>query len=281
MNPESLTIHSKGIVRYPPGATFGPRLGGDYEFVWIVTGDCRIEVDGREYPAPPDSVFLCRPGQKIFFRWDPKKSTVHGFVHFALEDTFTDLGPPASWPIGLYLDQREDILRPLLRYAVGIENLSDHAAQSLARVNMLHALIVFVKQWQQFGGVALPGGNDTISRLFLAVHRLIDQDRPATISLPSLARMVKVSPEHLCRLTRQFLSITPMEVVYRVRIEKACTLLARTDVSIKQIAELLGFCDVYHFSRRFKKQTRVTPAQYRRLAYTGQVAPYSHIIPKK
>jgi len=49
-----------------------------------------------------------------------------------------------------------------------------------------------------------------------------------------------------------------------VRIARARRLLGQTDAPIKAVAEQLGYCDVYYFTRQFRQQTGVTPAAYRR-----------------
>ncbi len=278
MIPNMVTPTSRGIVRYPPGATLGPRVQWDYEFVWIVSGQCMIEVDECKYSAPPDSLFLLRPKQCVFFEWDRRHTTVHGFVHFTIHKPIPELGDPEKWPAVLYLDQREDVLRPLLRYAAGLTDAADPALEILKTVNLLHALVVYVKEWFQFGAVALPFVNSIISELYREIGHLLDGAQAGRITLPQLAKLTRVTPEYLCRLTRQVLSITPMELVYRLRIEKACKLLARTDLPVKKIAELAGFSNVYHFSRRFKHQTQTTPARYRQLAYVGKAVPSSRII---
>jgi len=47
-------------------------------------------------------------------------------------------------------------------------------------------------------------------------------------------------------------------------IERACTLMAQSALTNRQIAENLGFHDEFHFSRRFKQITGWSPRQYRR-----------------
>lgn len=45
---------------------------------------------------------------------------------------------------------------------------------------------------------------------------------------------------------------------------KARELLINTNLSIKEIAEELGFCDQFHFSKRFKKRFKKSPSEYRK-----------------
>ena len=47
-------------------------------------------------------------------------------------------------------------------------------------------------------------------------------------------------------------------------IDRACELIQNSDLSDKQIAEKLGFCDEYYFSRSFKKIRGASPRAFRK-----------------
>lgn len=44
---DDLLLGNAGIAAYPPGATFGPRLHYDFEFLWVMEGDARARFDDR------------------------------------------------------------------------------------------------------------------------------------------------------------------------------------------------------------------------------------------
>ena len=66
------------------------------------------------------------------------------------------------------------------------------------------------------------------------------------------------------RSFHEWLHETPAKYVQRVRIRKACAMLAGSDISIKQIAAEVGFANRHHFSRVFSTHTGISPARYRR-----------------
>jgi len=49
----------------------------------------------------------------------------------------------------------------------------------------------------------------------------------------------------------------------QLKIQRACSYLQFSDLKIKEIAFRLGYYDPFHFSKSFKKETRLTPKEYR------------------
>jgi AraC-like DNA-binding protein len=66
------------------------------------------------------------------------------------------------------------------------------------------------------------------------------------------------------RLFRKATGVSPQAYGRRRRIDQACLRLHHSAGSIKEIAEAVGFCDRFHFSRAFKEMRGVSPAEYRR-----------------
>src|SRR5690606_32059294 len=50
----------------------------------------------------------------------------------------------------------------------------------------------------------------------------------------------------------------------RRQIERACELIGRGGMPIREVAERVGFSNEFHFSRRFKEMTGYSPTEFRR-----------------
>ncbi len=87
-------------------------------------------------------------------------------------------------------------------------------------------------------------------------------DRSPTIA--ELARICDVSPGHLMRSFRQARGETIHAHVQRVRIERAQTLLAARDRSIKDIAYQLGFASPTGFAVAFRRLCGQSPSAFRK-----------------
>ncbi len=78
------------------------------------------------------------------------------------------------------------------------------------------------------------------------------------------ARRVGLTYENFRKRFAQLSGESPGKYQKRRRLEWACASIYHGQLSFKQIADTLGFCDVFHFSKAFKQEIGVTPSEYRR-----------------
>jgi len=90
----------------------------------------------------------------------------------------------------------------------------------------------------------------------------IQSNYSQSLKLEELARLVHFSPGYLVRIFSRVTGSTPYEYLILTRIEKARELLLNTNLSLGEIAEIIGFQDTGHFITTFKKRTGLTPQKY-------------------
>ncbi|WP_150265108.1 helix-turn-helix domain-containing protein [Paenibacillus tepidiphilus] len=95
------------------------------------------------------------------------------------------------------------------------------------------------------------------------IVKYIEQNYQSELSLQEVAGKFFVSREYVSRKFKQELGINFSDYIVQVRIEKAKLLLQNPNLKLAQIAEMVGVHDVKYFSKVFKKQTGVTPKEYR------------------
>ena len=83
------------------------------------------------------------------------------------------------------------------------------------------------------------------------------------LSTEELARHACVTKCHLIRMFRSSLGVTPLRYITQCKVQHAQTLLLRTDLSVKQVGEAVGFKDISYFIRLFRRQLGFTPQEYR------------------
>lgn len=76
--------------------------------------------------------------------------------------------------------------------------------------------------------------------------------------------MMGISPKKLIREVKNHEQKTPCNFITSKVIEKAKHKLRHTEDTSQMIAYQLGFQDPYYFIKYFKKNTTLTPTQYRK-----------------
>lgn len=89
---------------------------------------------------------------------------------------------------------------------------------------------------------------------------LLNIGSPLTLQL--IARHIHANPSHLSRKFKEETGMTVTEYINRKRIEEAKLFLQRGNVSVTDVAFMVGFNDLNYFSKVFKKYTSLTPTEY-------------------
>lgn len=83
------------------------------------------------------------------------------------------------------------------------------------------------------------------------------------LSLADVAAHVYVSQWHLSKLINKHCNQNFFDILGRMRVERAKTLLSDSSLRVHAIAEQVGYSDVAHFSKSFKRFEGMTPGEYR------------------
>ena len=106
---------------------------------------------------------------------------------------------------------------------------------------------------------------DSPASCFIVKNALayIEENYREKLKLSDVADQIYVSQWHLSKLLNKHTGQNFSEILNTIRIEKAKELLKDPSLRIGDIAEEVGFLDVAHFSRVFKKQAGISANEYR------------------
>ncbi len=95
------------------------------------------------------------------------------------------------------------------------------------------------------------------------IKAFIGQNYQKDLQVKDLACRFSIHPNYLSTLFRQEEGVTLSAYITDVCIQKACSLLRETDLSISTIAQSVGYQDPQYFSKVFRKATGMTAMEFR------------------
>ena len=101
--------------------------------------------------------------------------------------------------------------------------------------------------------------DDRMKRVQEHIHQHICEN----LDVDELADVACVTKPYLIRLFKRECGTSPVQYINRKKVERAQLLLYTTDMPVKEVAYEMGFSDHSYFIRMFKKQTDITPQEYR------------------
>lgn len=101
-------------------------------------------------------------------------------------------------------------------------------------------------------------------RYFQDFQKSIKRSFQDAKTIVTYARELKITPVHLNRVCHQVVGMSALQVVHDFLIQQAKTYLRGTDYSISEITYFLNLKDPAYFTRFFKRQTGMTPSDFRR-----------------
>ena len=218
-----------------------------YSFTFVLEGSVDYTVDGHNFIASKGDIIFIRPGSKRF-------ASTTGFdcvaIDFILDRPFdypsleTHMHHGNLSEFRMYFNQ---IKREYLQKEPGYQ-LKCSANFML----VLHKLFYDAKETEK---------NTHVEK----IKDYIIQNYMHPLNVSSIAEQVGISPVYCGALFKRYENKSIGQYVNQVRIHASLELLfLNIPIPIAQIAESVGFSDIYYFSNTFKKIVGVSPLNYRK-----------------
>ena len=130
-----------------------------------------------------------------------------------------------------------------------------------------HLLEVILLRLHRRDDFALSGAAPAvsgISRECSLIRQYIDNHFKENLSLDQLAKLAHVNKYYLSHAFRREFDTSPISYLISRRIRESRFLLAETDHTLSQIAQILGFSSLSYFSQSLRRLEGMSPMEYRR-----------------
>ncbi|CAM4442786.1 AraC family transcriptional regulator [Paenibacillus endophyticus] len=116
--------------------------------------------------------------------------------------------------------------------------------------------------------------NACVPSLAEQVIRYMASNYRGMISVERLAQQMNYTPQYVSRKFKELTGCSPLDYVIQLRMDLARKMLRDTAATLQEVADYVGYQDNIYFNRMFKKQTGITPGQYRK-KYRSDVSKYT------
>lgn len=83
------------------------------------------------------------------------------------------------------------------------------------------------------------------------------------LRMSDVAEYIGINRQYLCNIFLKYEGISPQAYLIRTRIQKACELLLHNELTVSDVARMVGYDDPFYFSKIFKKNMGTSPSNFR------------------
>ena len=260
---------------------------GLFQMLCLLEGKARIRLDDLEVDVRSPAAILIPPAVVHAFQFAPES---HGYVLTVAESLLAEELPEA-----------QRILFENLLLQARLVELNSPQGDIASRLQAMLEQIMAEFRWPQLGRAAMLDWlvrgamllvarqlatttiNDDNGRgergraeLFARFRQLVETHWQEHWTIPRYAEELKVTESRLNRLCRSLADKTAFEVVQDRLMLEARRRLVYVQVPVSQLAYELGYQDPAYFCRHFKKQTGMTPTDFRK---QGRILPLAAATP--
>ncbi|WP_218917318.1 helix-turn-helix domain-containing protein [Luteipulveratus mongoliensis] len=211
----------------------------------VLDGVGRLEVAGHDVALRPGVCFLLEPGDAPVAEHDPHRRLLVFGIHFETPD---DVRLPHRW----CATRDFDLLTGLARLAHDGHRRGDVRGLRQAVLGLEQILLMLHDDATR----PTPSHVDTA---LADVVRDIRGDPGRRWTVPELATRTGLSRSQLTRRFTTYTGLPPARFVAQARVARARELIVETDLTVSQVATVLGYSDLGHFSRQYQRHTGRAP----------------------
>jgi AraC family transcriptional regulator len=178
-----------------------------------------------------------------------------------LFDPGTGINSPTISPRLFFFDQAIWDTALKLKAEVGNSDPSSRQYVEALSLLLVHELIR-LERTRSAAARPLRGGLPARQQKRLA--EFIEQHLAEDVSLATLAGLVDLSLYHFAHAFKQSFGVPPHRYHMDRRMDRARNLLRKSEISVTQIGNQIGFREASSFTRAYRKFAGVTPSEYRR-----------------
>lgn len=241
-----------------PGVTDTIKKYPFYRLGYTTQGKVIMNDTKKDYTMTGGTFYAFKPGETSFARSVGPSNWSHYILNFT--------GPEAGELIdktGILKERvvsvkdqntAENIMKCILD-----ETLKNSANSQKICEYYLRILLLNLSDWM----VNIKNVRQTDYDTFINSKSFIDKNFLNLVSIDTVSTKCGISQQHLARIFKKYITMTPLNYLQKLKMNRAAVSLLESNLAISQIASNLSFTDQFYFSKVFKKIYGISPLEYR------------------
>jgi len=231
-------------------------LGINDLFFFVLEGECFLNVDNESY--------IIKPGQMAFLPKGKMRTYTHSSENFKMyEMAFVATTENKNLMNVLELDCGDFVIDvpdvkkvcELFETSHIVERYKSPLHNVTWCANILSVISIYANVREK--------EKTSEGKLFRPVINFMSENLNKPAKTEDFANILHMQTTYFIKRFKKQFGIPPISYFNRMKIYKAMTLLAGTDLPIDKIAQMVGISDSSYFARMFRSFAKVTPTKYR------------------
>lgn len=243
------------------------------ELAYVLSGKGKYLIEGQEFDVEAGDLVICNPGVKhthvVINSKEPTIEFISGFTDFHFKNMAPNSIelPDKSYILHTTAELKQEISKHC--YSMIAERESNQVGRYfMFKTHLMQMLLLVMREIADVEKTEQKGYNFETYNKNYAVNRIIsylNENYEHKISLEQIAHNMYLSPVYISKIFKEETGESPINYLIKIRLEKAKDILLNCEGgSIKNIANQVGYDDVYHFSKLFKKYYGISPLYYKK-----------------
>ena len=249
-------LYEVGFYKCQSDYSYGPVIRDHTIFHYVISGQGILVLEGETFQVHAGEGFLIPGHTKAYYKADTSDPWEYAWIHVdgpRATELFSKAGLNTKYPVYTPVSDSMKIYDIINE----IYDKSDREIYCYGKVYEFFDFIVTSSATPKTAGI------DSKPNYVKNAVRFISLKYSEPIGVKDIAEACGLNRSYLTRLFKQEMGMAPQEYLLEFRLKKAAALLRETDENVGVIAYMVGYVDVFTFSKAFKRVYGMAPREYR------------------
>ncbi len=260
-NSAELCLIYCGREECEPGHRFGPNLRDSYVVHVIKNGKGLFEINGKISTLGKGDIFLIPPKTEAWYEADHEEPWSYfwvGFTGLKSQECVENAGFSQKQFVR-HMDCTDELSRCV--DSILEENRLTYECELRRKAYLMFFFSILIEDYKKQAPYSVHSYPSSVYARYAIDY--INAHYNERIKIAELANYIGVTRNYLATSFKKAMSCSLQEYLINIKMDKASSLLKKTELSIASVANAVGYSDQLAFSKAFKKHFGISPRNYR------------------